>query len=57
MTSNMRVQLPKELHYNFKQKCNFFDLPMQDVVANLLEKFIDGDFDKEFNIDFKTNQD
>ena len=50
MTSNMRVQLPEELHYSFKNKCQFYDIPMQDAIAHLLQKFVDGDFDEEFNI-------
>lgn len=49
-SSNIRVQLSKDLHWKFKNKCSFYDLDMQNVLAELIDQFLSGRFDEEFNI-------
>ena len=49
-SSNIRVQLDKRLYYKFKNKCKFYDLKIQNVFSFFVEKFIDGDFDEDFDI-------
>ena len=38
------------VYYNFKQKCDFYEIKMPEIFLFFIEKFIDGDFDKELNI-------
>lgn len=42
--------LPDYIYFTFKNKCKFNDLPIQEVLAFAIEKFIDGDYDEEFGI-------
>ena len=47
----MRVHIEDHLHFKFKNKCFFYSLTMQEVISLLLSKFVDGEFDKDFEID------
>ena len=42
--------LPEHVHFLFKNKCNFHDLSMQEVLAFCIEKFINGEYDKELGL-------
>jgi hypothetical protein len=49
-STNMRTQVSKDLHFKVSNKCKFYDIKIQDVLTNLLQRFVDGEFDKDFNI-------
>jgi len=46
----MHTVVAKDLHFKFANKCKFYDLKIKDVMANLLIRFVEGEFDKDFNI-------
>ena len=46
----MRVPIIGNLHFLFKNKCEFNDISIQEVISFFIEKFLDGDFDEEFGI-------
>jgi len=48
---HITIVVPEHVYFHFKHKCSFCDLSRFDVVITLLEKFIDGDFDKDFGIE------
>jgi hypothetical protein len=50
MIKSLNIALPEELHYRVKQKCQFYELTLQEVVAALLEKFDEGELDYIFKI-------
>lgn len=46
----IKVKLDKRQHVRFKHKCNFYDVTYAEVFNLAVEKFIDGEYDKELNI-------
>lgn len=50
MIKSIFVVLPEDLHWRIKQKCRYYNLPMQTVIVSLLERFDAGEFDKDFNL-------
>jgi len=49
-TRSITFSIPENVFFHFKNKCLFYDITRSDVLTTLVEKFIDGDFDKEFGI-------
>lgn len=49
-STNMRIQISKNLYFKFSNKCKFYDIKIQDIMTNLLTRFVEGEFDKDFNI-------
>jgi hypothetical protein len=47
---SLTIELPEHINWKFTQKCNFYEVRKQDIIAFLLEKFIDGDYDKELEL-------
>lgn len=50
MIKYFRVALPKHIYNQFKHKCNFYEVPMQEVASELISRFLEGDFDEDFGI-------
>ncbi len=50
MIKHFIVTLPSYVYNQLKEKCHFNDIRMQEVTSSLLVRFIDGDFDEDFNI-------
>ena len=50
MIKVMRVALPEHIHFQLKERCKFYDITIQEVTSSLLMRFIEGEFDKDFNI-------
>ena len=48
---SIRVSIPDIIYNRVKNKCNFHDYTIQEIVVALLTRFIEGDFDKDFKID------
>jgi hypothetical protein len=44
------VPLVEHTHFLFVNKCKYNDISTQEVLLFAIEKFIDGDYDKEFGI-------
>ncbi|MFA5154345.1 MAG: hypothetical protein WC554_17480 [Clostridia bacterium] len=49
-TYRLRFDVVEEIYLPFKEKCRFYDIPMKDVILFMVEKFLDGDFDKELKL-------
>jgi hypothetical protein len=41
---------PKHVAFRLKQKLKFYELTFQDVLGELAQRFLDGDFDDDFKI-------
>lgn len=50
MTKKLTVDIVSDRHYQFKQRCKFYDITPQEVIAYAIERFLDGDFDEDFGI-------
>lgn len=46
----MYFTLPEYIHFEFKNRCRFYDLSYQEVFSLMVEKFINGEFDTELGI-------
>jgi len=44
------LSLPRNSYEKFKNKCDFYDISEKEVYSFLIEKFIDGYFDKELKL-------
>lgn len=53
MIKYMKIALPTELHWVFKNKCKFYDMTPKEVIAYLIVEFNKGRFDEEFQIPVK----
>jgi len=53
---HITLTIPEHVYFNFKHKCSFFDMSRSDVVVNLIEKFVDGDFDSEYGLEGLSNE-
>lgn len=42
--------IPEDKHFTFSNKCRFHDITMQEVLAFLVGKFLEGEFDEELNL-------
>ena len=49
-TKRLLVVLDERTYWKYKNKCQFYDLGVQAVALNLFERFINGEFDKDFDI-------
>ena len=47
---NITFVLPEYIHFQFKNKCQFYDIKFQEVLSLMVEKFLDGEFDNELGI-------
>jgi hypothetical protein len=57
MIKHFVVTLPSYVYNQLKEKCHFYDIPLQEVTSSLLIKFIDGEFDEYFGINqLKDNE-
>jgi len=45
-----QLSLPRNSYEKFKNKCDFYDISEKEVYSFLIEKFIDGYFDKELKL-------
>jgi len=52
---NITLSVPELVYFHFKHKCSFYDMSRSDVMVTLIEKFIDGAFDKDFGIEGLVN--
>ena len=50
----MNTPIDKDLHFKFANKCKYYDLKIKDVMATLFQRFVEGEFDKDFNIEEKS---
>jgi hypothetical protein len=46
----LKLYLPRNSYEKFKNKCDFYDISEKEVYSFLVEKFIDGCFDKELKL-------
>jgi len=46
----IKFTVPKYIHFNFKNKCRFYEMTYGEVLSFMVEKFIEGDFDSELGI-------
>lgn len=46
----VRFSMLENMHFLFKNKCDFNDLTVQEVLAFCVEKFINGEYDKELGL-------
>jgi len=42
--------IPRNIVWNFKNKCKFFELNESNIINFLMVKFINGDFDEELKL-------
>jgi len=50
MIKHFVISLPEYIHTQIKERCHFYDIPIQEVASSLLVRFVEGDFDEYFNI-------
>ena len=50
MVRNLVIPIPSYIYNQIKERCRFYDIPVQEVASSLLVRFLDGEFDKDFNI-------
>jgi hypothetical protein len=46
----LKIYLTRNSYDKFKNKCQFYDISESEVCAFLIEKYIDGDFDRELRL-------
>ena len=49
------IPLKADIRFKFKNRCKFYDITSQEVLSFLIDKFLEGDFDKELNIPTDEN--
>ena len=51
MLKTINVILPEDTHVKFKGKCKYYSMTMQEVAADLIQRFTDSkDFDELFDL-------
>ena len=46
----LSVPLDEKLYWKYKNKCNFYTINAAEAVANFIERFVIGEFNKDFDI-------
>ena len=54
MIKTCHVTIPEDMHWKIKQKCHYYNVTIQSVMAFLLKEFSEGKFDDL--LDFKKDE-
>lgn len=50
MIKYVSIPVPRDIYFQLKNKCTFYDIPVKDILTDLIVRFIDGEFDNDFDI-------
>jgi hypothetical protein len=50
MVKRLVLPVDERLYHSFKHKCKFYEITYSKVITELVARFVEGEFDKDFNI-------